>query len=317
MWNSVQSVTGWASLAAFMVAGIVTVLGIYIRRAANKIRLAPEAERANLVRDSLEFFHVNTQGMTREQQREIAIRQIEARAARFRQTALLIIALAVILAIVAIVAIVRQGPPGSVPTPPPRQMGSVDVTVDSSAANYERTTITKADKYVTDHEDVTCAEASPGYEVDTGKPGTHAGLSVAKSNGDNDHREWWDGNCFKIYAKGNGGRGSHASATGITVAVKKLLAVAACGSDSKKGVKVSNGGSNSIPVDMAKVIGNCTGTDLPKPPVLTTTVVFLNTEGKLIDTATSADYEHGHALGGAADFWLSKEGSVTVALKAN
>ena len=117
MWQSIQSVSGWASLGAFIVAGVVTVIGVYIRNDSRKIRSAPEDERASLIRDSLEFFHVDPRNLNREMQERIAIKQIEARANRFRQVAVMIVIVATVLALLAATAILF--PSGLTPTPAP------------------------------------------------------------------------------------------------------------------------------------------------------------------------------------------------------
>lgn len=116
-----------------------------------------------------------------------------------------------------------------------KKVASADVSLEVTGARWERTTHAIADRRVETSTDRICAQPQAGYEVDTTRPGFHGGLAVSSSTGDNYHREFWDGDCFVIYAATNGGRGSHADAFGITVALKRLLPVGPCGSDVKKG----------------------------------------------------------------------------------
>ena len=121
--------------------------------------------------------------------------------------------------------------------PPLAKITSVDVTSETTAANWERATRPMADRRVETTVDRICAVPQDGYQVDTTRAGFHGGLAVANSTGDNGHREFWDGDCFVITATWNNGRGSHSDATGIAVALKKLLPVGPCGSDVKKGIR--------------------------------------------------------------------------------
>lgn len=96
MWQAIQYVTTGFTLAAFIAAAIASVLK---RQADNKLKAiqsAPEADRPDLVRDVLEFLHVDPSGLTKGQQYNIAVKQIQERAARFRITAIVVVLLALI-----------------------------------------------------------------------------------------------------------------------------------------------------------------------------------------------------------------------------
>lgn len=96
MWQAIQYVTTGFTLAAFIAAAIASVLK---RQADNKLKAiqsAPEEDRPDLVRDALEFLHVEPSGLTKEQQYDIAVKQIQERATRFRITATVVVLLALI-----------------------------------------------------------------------------------------------------------------------------------------------------------------------------------------------------------------------------
>lgn len=103
-WNAITYVSSGLTLIAFVTACGVWIYRRHILGTERRIQLAPEAERAVLVEQTLEFFRVDTSRLSRQQQYEIALRQIDARAAKFRLTAILIFALAIITAMVALYA---------------------------------------------------------------------------------------------------------------------------------------------------------------------------------------------------------------------
>lgn len=84
LWESVQHVSTAIALISFIFACAVTVYKLYIDRQARLIEVANDDRRAQLVSNALEFFHVNTSGLTRDQRYNIAMEQIRARSARFR-----------------------------------------------------------------------------------------------------------------------------------------------------------------------------------------------------------------------------------------
>lgn len=98
-FEAIQYVGTPIALVAFIVA-----LGAYVYRARlverrKLIETAPEGERARLLDAAIrDFTTVNTENLTREQRYQLALRLIEVRAARFRTTALLGGAAAVLLA---------------------------------------------------------------------------------------------------------------------------------------------------------------------------------------------------------------------------
>jgi hypothetical protein len=113
VWQAIAYVSSGVSLAAFLAAAIAWVLKAKSDERERLIRTANEADRAPLVRDALEFFHVDSTGLTKAQQFEIVLEQIRARGQRFRWTAAVICFLALLAAGVATFAIARRGQEGS------------------------------------------------------------------------------------------------------------------------------------------------------------------------------------------------------------
>lgn len=105
MWESIQYVTTGLTLVAFLVSVIAWVYKSKSEERERLIKTASEDKRADLVRSALEFFEVDTTGLTQEQKYELALAQIHARAQRFRTTAIVVCVLAVILAVVTAYAI--------------------------------------------------------------------------------------------------------------------------------------------------------------------------------------------------------------------
>lgn len=96
MWEAIPYVTSGLTLVAFLAAIAAWACRRVVTRQERLIRTAPDQSRAQLVRDALEFFNVDPAGLTREQQYEIALRQINARAERFRITAIVVIIVTVL-----------------------------------------------------------------------------------------------------------------------------------------------------------------------------------------------------------------------------
>ena len=108
MWQAIQYVGSGLTLAAFVVAVVAWVVKSKSEERERLIGSARESERADLVRDALEFFRVDTTGLTRAQQYQLALEQIRARAQRFRIVAIVVCTIAFLGVVVAIYAIVRS-----------------------------------------------------------------------------------------------------------------------------------------------------------------------------------------------------------------
>src|SRR5262245_34273945 len=114
-WHVIQYVSSGFTLAAFVVAVIAWVLKSKSEAKGKLIGLAKEDERASLVRDALEFFHVETAGLSKAQQYQLALEQVRARAQRFKTVAVVVCILALLGTVVAIYAITRPKSPTDKP----------------------------------------------------------------------------------------------------------------------------------------------------------------------------------------------------------
>src|ERR1022692_677762 len=79
-WDAIKYVGLGLTLAAFVVAAIAWLLKSKSEEKERLIDLAKDEERAGLVRDALEFFSVDTAGLTKAQEYQLALEQIRARA---------------------------------------------------------------------------------------------------------------------------------------------------------------------------------------------------------------------------------------------
>jgi hypothetical protein len=76
MWQAIQYVASGVTLCAFIIAAIASVIKARLKRRRELIESAPEEDRANLVARTLEFFDVDTSGLSRKQQHDIAINRL-------------------------------------------------------------------------------------------------------------------------------------------------------------------------------------------------------------------------------------------------
>jgi hypothetical protein len=109
MWSAIAFVSSGFALAAFLGALAVSILRTRTLARERLIRAASARDRPDLVRDALEFFRVNADNLTKEQQYNLALEQIRARATRFKILALATCFVALLATAVAAVAIVKSG----------------------------------------------------------------------------------------------------------------------------------------------------------------------------------------------------------------
>jgi hypothetical protein len=105
MWEAIAYVSSGFTLAAFVVAVAAWIIKRKSDEKHKLISVAEDENRAKLVQDALEFFHVETKELTKDQRFTIAIQQIQARANRFKTIAVLIGFLAIIAAALSAYAI--------------------------------------------------------------------------------------------------------------------------------------------------------------------------------------------------------------------
>jgi hypothetical protein len=112
MWEAIKYVTSGITLAAFVVAVAAWLYRSKILEREKLIRSASEEERPQLVERTLEIWHVETSGLTREQKYNLVLEQIRRKAERFKTIARVIFGIAALIAVVVVLAILL------VPTPP-------------------------------------------------------------------------------------------------------------------------------------------------------------------------------------------------------
>jgi type II secretory pathway pseudopilin PulG len=95
-WEAIKYVSGGFTLCAFFVAALLSYLKNRTQEERKRIETARPEDRADLVAKTLEFFNVDTRGLTREQQFQLAMRQINGRIERFRLVAIVVVVLAII-----------------------------------------------------------------------------------------------------------------------------------------------------------------------------------------------------------------------------
>jgi len=138
VWQAIQYVSSGFTLCAFLVA----VIASYLKKRSQDERLRIESalpeDRAELVAITLEGFHVDTGNLTRQQQFEVAMKQINARIERFRILAIVVVILACLGAGLSAYAISNANPrvesisrdktPVPIPVPTPAPTSSTENT---------------------------------------------------------------------------------------------------------------------------------------------------------------------------------------------
>lgn len=107
-WQSIGYVSSALTLVAFIVAAGVWAYRKALLQKQWLIRQAPEQDRARLVENTLEFFNVDTSGLTKQEKYQIVMKQINERAVRFKITALVVVIIACLATTVSIYALSRD-----------------------------------------------------------------------------------------------------------------------------------------------------------------------------------------------------------------
>lgn len=108
MWNAILYISSGITLTAFIIAVAAWVYRLKLLEKGTLIRTAPAKERSRLVEDALEVFHIETGALTKQQQYELAIEQIRARALRYTIAAIVVVVVALLAAGIASFAIYRN-----------------------------------------------------------------------------------------------------------------------------------------------------------------------------------------------------------------
>ncbi len=118
MWNSIASVSTGFALAAFLAAVAAWIIKAKSEENGNLISKADNNTKARLVQDALEFFHVDSENLTKEQQYSIVMEQIGNRAKKFRILAILIAFISLVAAMLAAFSIYASQPVNGVKATP-------------------------------------------------------------------------------------------------------------------------------------------------------------------------------------------------------
>jgi hypothetical protein len=132
MWDAIQYVGSGLTLVAFIVAVAAWYYRSQIEAKGRFVEAAREEDRAEVARDVLEFFHIDTGRLTKEQQFILALKQINARSRRYGQGAAIFCFVAVLLAILAGYAIYKSR------LPPPIQTPNIESLVPGTSAGGQQ-----------------------------------------------------------------------------------------------------------------------------------------------------------------------------------
>src|SRR5882724_5918626 len=89
-WEAIQYVSSGLTLVAFFAAIAAATYRLRLRREEELIKSAPEKQRAELIQTALEFFRIDSSKLTKQQQYDLALRQVRERARRFQTSAIVI-----------------------------------------------------------------------------------------------------------------------------------------------------------------------------------------------------------------------------------
>jgi hypothetical protein len=116
MWTTIKDVGTWITLIAFICAVAAWLYRTYLLQRERLIKSVPEDKRARLVEQTYVLFKVSTAKLSREQQYNLALKQISEQARKVQLTAGVIALISVLAAALTFVAIPRLIPS---PSPPP------------------------------------------------------------------------------------------------------------------------------------------------------------------------------------------------------
>jgi hypothetical protein len=111
-WGALRYVETGLSLVAFAIAAFLFAYRTRLARRAEIIKSAPKKQRLEAIATTAEFFRIDVSGLTRAQQRDIALAQIHARARRDRLLAGVSFVVATSLALIAVVSVSPTKPAG-------------------------------------------------------------------------------------------------------------------------------------------------------------------------------------------------------------
>lgn len=113
MWKAITYVSGGFTLAAFIAAVVAWVYRHHTVRTERIIRLAPENQRARLVRNALESFSIDPKGLSEDQKYNLLLKQLEVRHRKFRTTCTVVVVIACLGTSIVLFALWREPQPQS------------------------------------------------------------------------------------------------------------------------------------------------------------------------------------------------------------
>lgn len=121
MWTALKYVGSGLTLVAFICALAAWLYRYQLQKKERLIKSVPEDERARLVEQTLVLFKVDSVKLTREQQYNLALRQIREHARKYQVTAAVIVIFGVLAAVLTFFAMPRliQAPVPAPTTPTP------------------------------------------------------------------------------------------------------------------------------------------------------------------------------------------------------
>src|SRR5580658_7637205 len=102
MWHLIGQISTSFSLVAFLGAAGLLAYRATLRNRVQLLKSVPGADRAEIISRQLNSFGINASGLNRQQQYDLALRELEIREKRLRYTAIVIVFLASISGTVAI-----------------------------------------------------------------------------------------------------------------------------------------------------------------------------------------------------------------------
>lgn len=118
MWTAIKYVGSAVTLVAFIAAVAAWLYRSRLLSRERLLRTAPEQERAALVERTLVLFKVDAERLKRDQRYDLALRQIQGQASRYRTTAAVVVTIAVLAAALTSIALLKPSQPApATPTP--------------------------------------------------------------------------------------------------------------------------------------------------------------------------------------------------------
>jgi hypothetical protein len=116
-WAAIKQVSTGLTLAAFVVASLLSAYRYHLKNRADVIRSLPDNQRGEALARELNAFGVSAANLSSEQQFQIALKEIELRRSRLTLLTIVAVVLALFSAIVALFYVVKDGPGTSDPSP--------------------------------------------------------------------------------------------------------------------------------------------------------------------------------------------------------